>query len=122
MKKYLYAGILLGTIVLTGCSGNEEIKGQLKEEITEGFSEGQAVEIESLSNKAFKLELTQEKKEELYNQYVEIVAEVSALYPNEGIFIEPLNKFKDEYFMEPEDYREFVINLTTSYIVVEPET
>lgn len=66
------------------------------------------------------LELTQVEKEELYNQYVEFVAELSVEYPNSDIFINPLDTFKDEYFMEPEDYREFLVDLATSYIVVEP--
>ncbi|KIV55827.1 hypothetical protein AM501_10125 [Aneurinibacillus migulanus] len=69
-----------------------------------------------------KLELTQEKKEDLYNQYVKIVADVAAQYPESGIFIEPLDTFKDEYFMSPEDYRAFAVNLATSSIVVAPET
>ncbi|WP_394189587.1 hypothetical protein [Paenisporosarcina quisquiliarum] len=48
MKKYLYTGILLGAIVLAGCSANEEAVEQAKEEKMEDVTNGQAVEVETL--------------------------------------------------------------------------
>ena len=37
LKKYIYVGVLLGAIVLTGCNVNEESEEQVqvKEELTE---------------------------------------------------------------------------------------
>lgn len=85
-------------------------------------TESNDVHVKVAKVEAPKLELTQEKKEDLYNQYVKIVADVAAQYPDSGIFIEPLDTFKDEYFMSPEDYRAFAVNLATSSIVVASET
>ncbi|MBB4826335.1 hypothetical protein HNO89_003594 [Sporosarcina luteola] len=69
---------------------------------------------------AEELGLTQEKKEELYEQYVKIVEEENLQYPNSEISIDSLATFKDEYFMAPEDYKEFVIDLATFSVLVEP--
>ena len=50
VKKYMYVGVLLGAIVLAGCGVNEELEKQVqvKEEITEDLTNGQAVEVETL--------------------------------------------------------------------------
>lgn len=66
-------------------------------------------------------QLTQEKKEELYNQYIEIVNEVAKQYPEEEFYINPLETFKDEDFMSPRDYKRFVIDFANSEIELESE-
>ena len=87
LKKYLYVGVLVGAIVLAGCSISEEPEDQVQEK--EDISNGQAIEDKNLSDTNKKevvsevpLELTKEQKEDYYKQYVEIVEEI-----NEGISI-----------------------------------
>lgn len=50
LKKYVYTGFLLGTIVLAGCSVNEKAEGQVNEETSEGLTVGETVEIEQLAD------------------------------------------------------------------------
>ncbi|WP_181444598.1 hypothetical protein [Bacillus sp. 03113] len=116
MKKYLYTGILLGTIVLAGCSANEESK----EQVTEDITNGQAVEVETLPNTDKKevvsvnpLELTQEQKEDYHKQYVEIVEEINAEEGTNHLEVVPINKFKPEDWVEPEKFRQLAVNRAT---------
>ena len=83
LKKYLYVGVLVGAIVLAGCSISEEPEDQVQEK--EDISNGQAIEDKNLSDTNKKevvsevpLELTKEQKEDYYKQYVEIVEEINA--------------------------------------------
>ncbi|KAA0955432.1 hypothetical protein FQ087_12490 [Sporosarcina sp. ANT_H38] len=50
LKKNIYAGILLGTVVLAACSVNQETEGQENEETTEILTDVQTVEVEPLSD------------------------------------------------------------------------
>lgn len=112
LKKYLYTGILLGTIVLAGCSANEESK----EQVMEGITNGQAKEFETLPDNdkeevvsVTPLELTQEQKEDYYKQYIEIVKEINA---EEGIIhleVVPINEFKPEDWVEPEKFKQSAV-------------
>src|SRR5689334_20841974 len=117
LKKYLYTGILIGNIVLTGCSGNEKTEERVKEEITEDLSEGQAVEVESLPVpdkgevvSEVPLELTQEQKEDYYKQYVEIVEKVIAEYPGTTMEVVPFDEFAEQDWVEPEKFRQLAID------------
>ena len=116
MKKYLYAGILLGAVVLAGCSVNEESEGRVNEEMTEGLTDGQTVEVESLSDTDKEevvlealLQLPQEEREAYYKQYVEIVEEVNAEHSNADLEVVPLNEFAEEDWVEPEKFRQLAI-------------
>ena len=70
LKKKLYGGILLGTVVLAACSVNEKTEGHVNEEMTEILTDGQTGEAEPSSDtdkekvvvSATPLNLTQEKK------------------------------------------------------------
>ena len=75
LKKYLYAGVLVGAIVLAGCSISKEPEDQVQEK--EDVSNGQAIEDNNLpeTNKEevvseVPLELTKEQKEDYYKQYI----------------------------------------------------
>ena len=75
LKKYLYVGVLVGAIVLAGCSISKEPEDQVQEK--EDVSNGQAIEDNNLpeTNKEevvseVPLELTKEQKEDYYKQYV----------------------------------------------------
>ncbi|AZV43019.1 hypothetical protein [Peribacillus asahii] len=54
LKKFMYLGVLLGAIVLTGCSVNkeseEEVQVKEKVKVTEDVFHGQDVEVETLPN------------------------------------------------------------------------
>lgn len=54
-------------------------------------------------------ELTQKQKEAYHKQYVEIVKEVNAKYPNANLEVVPLNVFSEEDWVEPEIFRELAI-------------
>jgi hypothetical protein len=115
LKKYLYAGILLGTVLLAACSVNEETEGQVKEEMTEVVADGQTVEVEPLSDtdkgevaSAAPLELTQKQKEDYYKQYVELAAQVTAENPGTNLSVVPIDEFKD--WVEPEEFKKRLID------------
>lgn len=119
----MYIGVFLGAIVLAGCNANEESidQVQVKEEITEDATNGQAVEGKNLpdTNKEevvseVPLELTKEQKEDYYQQYVEIVEEINA----EGngkytLEVEPFDEFKEEDWIDPEEFRQMAEDRAT---------
>ena len=127
LKKYRYVGILVGVLVLGGCgvNGESEEQVQVKGEVING----EAIEDGNLpdTNKEeivseVPLELTQEQKEDYYKQYVEIVEEVNA--EGNGAYyleVEPFDEFKEEDWIEPEEFRQIAIDRTQLEFVVEKE-
>ena len=121
LKKYLYTGALLGSIILAGCSANEETEGQVNEETTEGLTDGQTVEVDALSDtdkgevvvSVTPLDLSQEQKEGYHKQYFEIVEDLKADYkiPDSNMDLVPLDEFLEEDWVEPEEFRERVITI-----------
>ncbi|MED4402051.1 hypothetical protein [Metabacillus fastidiosus] len=115
MKKYLYAGILVGTIVLAGCNVNEATQKQEKEELTKGSTGSQTVGDKSLSiapkeeKLVNHLELTQEQKEDYYKQYQQIVNEINSREPKSTLELVPFEGFKSEDFIEPAEFKKFAI-------------
>jgi hypothetical protein len=107
LKKYIFMGIFLGTIVLAGCSANEE-------------TEGQAVEVETLPDtdkeevvSVTPLDLTQEQKEDYHKQYVEIVKEINAKEGTNHLEVSPIDGFKSEDWVEPEKFRQMAEDRAT---------
>lgn len=126
LKKYLYVGALIGAIVLAGCSISEEPEDQVQEK--EDAPNGQAIEYNNLpeANKEevvseVPLELTKEQKEDYYKQYVEIVEEVMREYPDTTMEVVPFDEFKEEDWVEPEEFRQIAIDRTQLEFVVEKE-
>jgi hypothetical protein len=119
LKKYLYIGILLVTIVLAGCSANEETEGQINEETSEGLTDGQTVEVEHLSDRnkgkavfpATPLDLTQEQKEDYHKQYAAIIEDVNSEY-DADLELEPIDKFLTEDWVAVEEFRQIAIDRT----------
>lgn len=116
MKKYLYIGILFGTIVLSGWSVNEESK----EQMTEDIANRQVIEVETLPDSdkeevvsANPLELTQEQKEDYHKQYVEIIEEINAGEDTNHLEVEPIDKFKPEDWVKPEEFRQLALVRST---------
>ncbi|CAH0344939.1 hypothetical protein [Bacillus sp. CECT 9360] len=121
LKKYLYIGILLGTIVLAGCSVNEETEGQVNEETSEGLTDGQTVEDEHLSDTdkgkvvmpAIPLvDLTQEQKEYYHKQYAAIIEDVNSEYATD-LELDPIDKFHEDWWVEVEDFRQIASDMAT---------
>lgn len=52
------------------------------------------------------LELTQQEKETYHKQYVEIIEEVNATYPNADLELLPLNEFGAQDWVEPEEFKQ----------------
>lgn len=111
LKKYIYTGILLGTIVLAGCSANEDSKEQVMEDTTNE----QTVEVEILPDNdkeevsVTPLVLTQEQKEEYYKQYVEIIEKINAEGGINHLEVVPINEFKPEDWVDPETFIQLAI-------------
>lgn len=108
MKKYIYAGILLGAMVLTGCSENKE--SEEKAQINEKAANEHAIEAELvLEDKVVSvtpLELTHGQKVDYHKKYTEIVDAINAredtIYTLE---IAPINEFNSEDWIEIEDFK-----------------
>lgn len=58
-------------------------------------------------------ELTEEQKENYYAQYVDIVAETNEKYPDADLTIGSLDSFKNEEWVEPEEFKNIVIDMAT---------
>ena len=74
--------VLLGITILAGCISNEET--------LEG--------------------LTEEQKEEYYNQYVKILADLKLEYPSVEMEITTFDDFLDENWIKPEKFRENLVD------------
>ena len=78
LKKYFYISVLLGTIVLAGCTDNKEVtkeSASTKQSIVIGKNENTMNKEEAAP---ISLNLTQEQKEEYYKKYVVIIEKVNA--------------------------------------------
>jgi len=127
VKKYLYAGILFGTIMLAGCSENEETEkqGEVEKEV---LADEQTVEVDPISNSdknivdsAIPLKLTQERKEEYHKRYVEIVEEVNQKKLGIGLGVPPIEQFQLEDWKEPKAYEEMIQDMVVAYLADERE-
>lgn len=114
MKIYLYVGLLLGAIILTGCSLKQE---QVKEEIKKKKTSERIVEVKTLPDTfkeevmpASPLKLTQEQKKEYYKLYEEIVSNVNSEY-DKDLELVPFEDFED--WVRPDDFEEIAIDRAT---------
>ncbi|MFT9849908.1 putative periplasmic lipoprotein [Aneurinibacillus sp. REN35] len=125
MKKYMYAGILLGAMVLAGCSANYKSEEQIQvtekvtQDVTQDVTNRQEPEVRDSPNtdkegvlRVTPLELTQEQKEDYYKQYVEIVEKVNSDYDKDLELI-PLEEFKPEEWVTPEDFEQIATDRAT---------
>ncbi|MEI3607303.1 hypothetical protein SPD48_16610 [Pseudogracilibacillus sp. SE30717A] len=112
-KKYICVGVLLGATVLAGCSANKE----MKEQVTKDVNNGEKEEVSTLSNSenldvvlVAPLKLTQEQKEDYHNQYVDIVNEINDGDSINHLEVLPLDEFKQEDWIEPEEFRKLAVD------------
>lgn len=127
MKKYLYAGILIGTVMLAGCTENGETdkQGEVEKDL---LADVQTLEVDTISNSdknivdsAIPLKLTQEQKEEYHKQYVEIVEKVNQKKLGLVLGVPPIESFKEEDWKEPKAYEQMVQMHEDSFLATERE-
>ena len=100
LKKYFYVSILLGALILLGCTDNEVDTKEITEEVS-----------------PIPLNLTQEQKEDYHKQYFKIVEDLKAEYQFSDMVLVPLDEFLEEDWVEPEEFRNKLVTiLKTGYI------
>lgn len=119
LKKHLYIGVLLGGIVLAGCSGNEESE----EQVTKDVTNGQAVKVETSPDaekvvSVTPLELTQEQREDYHKQYVEIVTKINAKEGTNHLEVVPIDEFNPEDWVEVKEFEKMVEDRANAKIIV----
>ncbi|MFJ8103206.1 hypothetical protein [Lysinibacillus sp. NPDC096212] len=113
MKKYIFAGALLGIFFLTGCVNEktENVKS------SKPSTDEQTVEKEKIVAPT-PLNLTQEQKEKYYKEYISLVEKVNEEY-HENFEIEPISNFTDEYWVEGSDFKKMLKErVDASFIVL----
>lgn len=127
LKKTLYIGALLATIVLAGCNANEETETQPTD--SKVLTDEQTNEIMHLSHtdqvaveKSMPLQLTLEQKEEYYQQYKETVEEANNTKIGIGLGVPPMADFKPEDWVEPKEYEKKIQEHIDSFLKEERET
>lgn len=117
LKKYFYISVLLGTIVLSGCTDNKEVTA-------ESASTKQSIVIDKNGNTIKKeeaapipLNLTQEQKEEYYQKYIAIIDNSNEKY-EKNYELEPITEFIDDYWLEVEDFEKLAKERANMSIVV----
>ncbi|ALC85262.1 hypothetical protein AM499_05100 [Bacillus sp. FJAT-22090] len=119
MKKYLYAGILLGTIILAGCNENEETEkqGEIEKEVlaVEVYNSGKNIVYAAVPK------LTQEQKEENYKRKVQIVKEVNQTKLGIGLGVPPIEQFQLDNLKEQKAYEKMIQTEVESFLATERE-
>lgn len=119
--KYLYSVILLGSILLAGCSANEKTEEQVpaKEDKTEDSANRQEVNVQPLSDSVNELvlktplELTHIQKESYYKQYTTIIEDTNSEFPDADLELVPFEEFKSEEWVKPDEFRLIAIDMAT---------
>ena len=127
MKQVLYIGVLLGTVLLAGCSANEETRVQTKsDEVSKVLANEQTkVHMPVPSNAVVEtkspLPLTQEQKKEYHKQYKEIIDRANGLKIGIGLGVPSISEFEPEDWVEPKDYEQRIQDIIDSFLVNERE-
>ncbi|MCS1384815.1 hypothetical protein NXZ75_21915 [Lysinibacillus sphaericus] len=119
MKKWFYISVLLGTIVLSGCTDNKEVTAEL-------VSTKQSMVIDKNGNTIKKeeaalipLNLTQEQKEEYYQKYVAIIEKVNVISEEDfALELEPITALLDEHWIEVAEFEKLAKERANASIVV----
>ena len=128
MKQVLYIGAILGTVLLIGCSANEEINRAKGEEASKELAGEQTKEGTPITDSTIKvvettgpLQLTQEQKEDYHKQYKKIVNRANETKIGIGLGVPPIEEFKPEDWVEPKDYEQRVQEHIDSFLASERE-
>lgn len=101
LKKYLYVSILLGAFILPGCADDERDNKEITEEVL-----------------PIPLNLTQEQKEEYYQEYVAVLDKVNA--EDSGDFeleLETITQFLDDNWIEVDDFEKLAKERANASII-----
>lgn len=122
MKKIFYTGILLGSILLAGCSPNEktEVQGPAKEEKMKEVANDQEVHVlpisdtdkEVVSNTP--LELTQNQKAAYYKRYATIIEDINLEVPDADLELVPFEEFKSDEWVTLDNFRQIAMDMATT--------
>ncbi|MFJ7744745.1 hypothetical protein [Peribacillus sp. NPDC097295] len=127
MKQALYIGVLLGTVVLAGCSANEETRAQTKsDEVSKVLANEQTKESVPVPTNAVvetksPLQLTQEQKKEYHKQYEEIVNQANDTKIGINLGVPSIEEFEPEDWAEPEEYEQRIQEHIDSFLASERE-
>lgn len=121
MKKYLYISILLGSIVLLGCTteavGKKEITEDSMTTVKTKVIENKVSPLNKEEKTSIPLNLTEEQKEEYYKKYLEIINRVNEESSNQ-LELEPISSFADENWVEIEEFEKRAKERANASIVV----
>lgn len=124
LKKYFYISILLGTWALSGCTNDE---ADNTEDTAESLATEQSRAINNEANTTktteeaapIPLNLTQEQKEDYYQEYVAILEKVNAENSEDfELELEHITEFLDEYWIEIEDFEKLAKERENTSIIV----
>ncbi len=128
MKQVLYIGVILGTVLLTGCSTNQEVNQTKSEESSKVLGGEQTIKGAPLSNPPIDvvetkspLQLTQEQKEAYHKQYQEIVHQANETKIGINLGVPSIEEFEPQDWAEPEDYEQRVQEHIDSFLASERE-
>ena len=127
MKKYIYAGVLLGAIVLAGCNVNEDSEEQVQ--IKEEKANGHAVKVETLPDpdkdeavSVTPLELTKEQKEDYHKRYIEVVTKINKKEDTNHLEVVPIDEFNPEDWVEVKEFEKMVEDRANAKTIVSENT
>ncbi|MFD0050033.1 hypothetical protein ACFVHQ_11950 [Actinomycetes bacterium NPDC127524] len=106
-EVFFCTGILIGVIMLAGCSTNAA-KESLTEEMTKGHSTDAMIMPAANKERVLSiitLKLTPEQKENYYKKYGEIVENINAEEGTNHLELVPINEFQPQDWIEPEEFR-----------------
>ena len=128
MKQVLYIGAILGTVLLIGCSANEEINRAKGEEASKELAGEQTKEGTPITDSTIEvvettgpLQLTQEQKEEYHKQYKKIINQANETKIGIGLGVPPIEEFEPDDWVEPKHYEQRIYEHIDSFLVSERE-
>ncbi|MGE7602572.1 hypothetical protein ACQKL5_08680 [Peribacillus sp. NPDC097675] len=127
MKQALYIGVLLGTVMLAGCSAKEETNAQTKSDeaakvlANEQTNEHRPVPTNAVVETKSPLPLTQEQKEAYHKQYEEMVNQANETKIGINLGVPSIEEFEPEDWAEPEEYEQRIQEHIDSFLASERE-
>lgn len=117
LKNYLYAGILISTVALAGCTEDKEVIKDVSP-ITEA---SQQLVNDDVNTLIVPINLNETQKQEYYEKYMTIVEKVNSEL-NENFELEPITAFEENYWYEVDDFEQLLLERTKMNINVAHNT
>lgn len=118
LKKYFYVSILLGAFALSGCTDNKEVTEESLAE--QSKANNNVVNTAKTKEVApIPLNLSQEQKEEYYQNYVAIIEKVNAISEEDfTLELEPITDFLNEDWIEVDQFEKLAKERANASIIV----